>query len=291
MLLDVCCFSVTSAKTFVWFWLAFWERERTRKYWQVFSFNWKKGVFWVFYWRMGGFGYAGLWIRRWFVHISKEEVYWTKKEKIIMLSRVFHLQDVSESLGISIAGGVMSQRGDTPVYVTNINQGGCIGRCRQVKVSAFCFGFESQMRTFYIYIYFMILLCFATFISHVQSMVSLCFSAVIHETSCCCDFPHGLVILCDIIASVSGFLFLYIPPTIINFHVKACSVLVYSCTTLLESSVAALAHENQNLSMIEDGHHMDEWPLCARVSARWASQEFPGVVLYADCAKLHQIRL
>lgn len=128
--------------------------------------------------------------QRWFVHISKEEVYWTKKKKIIMLSPVFHLQDVSESLGISIAGGVMSQRGDTPVYVTNINQGGCIGRCRQVKVSAFCFGFESQMRTFYIYIYFMILLCFAIFISHGQNMVSLCFSAVIHETSCCCDFPH-----------------------------------------------------------------------------------------------------
>lgn len=44
------------------------------------------------------------------------------------------VQDSSESLGISIAGGVLSQRGDTPVYVTNINQGGPIGRCRQVKV-------------------------------------------------------------------------------------------------------------------------------------------------------------
>lgn len=36
---------------------------------------------------MGGFGYAGLWIRRWCVHISKEEVYWTKKEKSITLMR------------------------------------------------------------------------------------------------------------------------------------------------------------------------------------------------------------
>ena len=45
-------------------------------------------------------------------------------------------QDASESLGISIAGGVQSPRGNTPVYVTNINPGGCIGRCRQVKVGA-----------------------------------------------------------------------------------------------------------------------------------------------------------
>ena len=47
----------------------------------------------------------------------------------------FSVQDSSESLGISIAGGSKGQRGDTPVYVTNINQSGCIGRCRQVKVS------------------------------------------------------------------------------------------------------------------------------------------------------------
>ncbi|XP_076451152.1 ligand of Numb protein X 2-like [Babylonia areolata] len=50
------------------------------------------------------------------------------KERLVSLNK-----DVSESLGISIAGGVMSQRGDTPVFVTNINPGGCIGRCRQVK--------------------------------------------------------------------------------------------------------------------------------------------------------------
>ncbi|XP_025084827.1 ligand of Numb protein X 2-like isoform X2 [Pomacea canaliculata] len=50
------------------------------------------------------------------------------KERLVSFTK-----DPSETLGISIAGGLISQRGDTPVYVTNINQGGCIGRCRQVK--------------------------------------------------------------------------------------------------------------------------------------------------------------
>ena len=44
------------------------------------------------------------------------------------------LQEPSESLGISIAGGIGNPRGDTPVYVTNINPLGCLGKSGQVQV-------------------------------------------------------------------------------------------------------------------------------------------------------------
>jgi ligand of Numb protein X 1/2 len=44
-------------------------------------------------------------------------------------------QNPSESLGISVAGGVGSQRGDVPIYITNIQPQGVLGRSRQVKVS------------------------------------------------------------------------------------------------------------------------------------------------------------
>ena len=47
------------------------------------------------------------------------------------------LQEPHESLGISVAGGLCSPRGDVPVYVTNINPNGCLGRTRQVKVIIF----------------------------------------------------------------------------------------------------------------------------------------------------------
>lgn len=33
-----------------------------------------------------------------------------------------------ESLGMSVAGGVDSQRGDTPVYITNLEPGGVLGQ-------------------------------------------------------------------------------------------------------------------------------------------------------------------
>lgn len=39
-----------------------------------------------------------------------------------------------ETLGVSIAGGVASHRGDTPVYITNINPDGCVGRTNVLKV-------------------------------------------------------------------------------------------------------------------------------------------------------------
>jgi len=45
------------------------------------------------------------------------------------------LQDPSETLGISVAGGLDSPRGDTPIYVTNINPSGCLGKTKQIKVS------------------------------------------------------------------------------------------------------------------------------------------------------------
>ena len=40
-----------------------------------------------------------------------------------------------ESLGISVAGGMCSPRGDTPIFVTNINPQGCLGKSGNIKVS------------------------------------------------------------------------------------------------------------------------------------------------------------
>uniref|UniRef100_A0A2C9KLS4 Uncharacterized protein n=1 Tax=Biomphalaria glabrata TaxID=6526 RepID=A0A2C9KLS4_BIOGL len=52
----------------------------------------------------------------------------TCKEKIVTINK-----DPCETLGISIAGGVSSHRGDTPVYITNINPDGCVGRTNVLK--------------------------------------------------------------------------------------------------------------------------------------------------------------
>lgn len=37
-----------------------------------------------------------------------------------------------ESLGMTVAGGVASQRGDTPVYITNLVPTGVLGRAGQL---------------------------------------------------------------------------------------------------------------------------------------------------------------
>ncbi|XP_052799032.1 ligand of Numb protein X 2-like [Mya arenaria] len=42
-------------------------------------------------------------------------------------------KELNESLGISIAGGAASPRGDTPIYVTNINPHGCLAKSEQVQ--------------------------------------------------------------------------------------------------------------------------------------------------------------
>lgn len=42
-------------------------------------------------------------------------------------------KDPSESLGISVSGGVNSPQGDTPIYVANIKPTGCLGRTKQIK--------------------------------------------------------------------------------------------------------------------------------------------------------------
>ncbi|KAL5007350.1 hypothetical protein ScPMuIL_016156, partial [Solemya velum] len=42
-------------------------------------------------------------------------------------------KDPAESLGISVAGGKCSPRGDIPIYVTNINPSGCLGKTKQIK--------------------------------------------------------------------------------------------------------------------------------------------------------------
>nr|XP_022322951.1 ligand of Numb protein X 2-like isoform X3 [Crassostrea virginica] len=49
-------------------------------------------------------------------------------EKLVTVSKEAH-----ETLGISVAGGVDSPRGDTPIYITNINLTGCLGKTKQVK--------------------------------------------------------------------------------------------------------------------------------------------------------------
>ncbi|CAG5128988.1 unnamed protein product, partial [Candidula unifasciata] len=50
------------------------------------------------------------------------------KEKIVTITK-----DLPETLGVSIAGGLASHRGDTPVYITNINPDGCVGRTNVLK--------------------------------------------------------------------------------------------------------------------------------------------------------------
>ncbi|XP_013397282.1 E3 ubiquitin-protein ligase LNX isoform X3 [Lingula anatina] len=50
------------------------------------------------------------------------------KEKLVTITK-----DSSESLGISVAGGLGSQRGDVPIYVSNVQAGGCLARSKQVK--------------------------------------------------------------------------------------------------------------------------------------------------------------
>ena len=45
------------------------------------------------------------------------------------------VQSRDESLGVSVAGGVKNQKGDTPIYISNITDMGCVGRTRQIQVS------------------------------------------------------------------------------------------------------------------------------------------------------------
>ena len=45
-----------------------------------------------------------------------------------------HLQDPGESFGMSIAGGLQSECGDLPVFITNVITDGPVGRTRKVKV-------------------------------------------------------------------------------------------------------------------------------------------------------------
>ena len=45
-----------------------------------------------------------------------------------------------ESLGISVAGGVRNiQKTDTPIYISNIQSSGCLGRSKQVQVRLACY--------------------------------------------------------------------------------------------------------------------------------------------------------
>jgi len=45
-------------------------------------------------------------------------------------------KNVRESLGMRIGGGIGSNEGDTPIYIANIHPHGCIGKSKQMKVSA-----------------------------------------------------------------------------------------------------------------------------------------------------------
>lgn len=53
--------------------------------------------------------------------------------KLYQPKHVTITKDSSESLGISVAGGLGSQRGDVPIYITNIQPTGCLGRSKQIK--------------------------------------------------------------------------------------------------------------------------------------------------------------
>uniref|UniRef100_A0A8W8NQE1 Ligand of Numb protein X 2 n=1 Tax=Magallana gigas TaxID=29159 RepID=A0A8W8NQE1_MAGGI len=50
-------------------------------------------------------------------------------EKLVTVSK-----EPQETLGISVAGGIDSPRGDTPIYITNINLTGCLGKTRTGQV-------------------------------------------------------------------------------------------------------------------------------------------------------------
>lgn len=55
----------------------------------------------------------------------------------------FVFQDPLETLGISVAGGVNNPQGDIPIYVSNINPEGCLGKSEQIQVKTFENKFES----------------------------------------------------------------------------------------------------------------------------------------------------
>lgn len=48
----------------------------------------------------------------------------------------------SVATGISVAGGMHSQRGDIPVYVTNVQPGSCAARSRRIRVRSDAFRFR-----------------------------------------------------------------------------------------------------------------------------------------------------
>lgn len=65
-------------------------------------------------------------------NFSIEESQWAMckkcQELIISINKV-----PMETLGISVAGGMCSPRGDTPIFVTNINPQGCLGKSGNIK--------------------------------------------------------------------------------------------------------------------------------------------------------------
>ncbi len=58
----------------------------------------------------------------------------TRQEKLINIKK-----GSKESLGISVSGGRGGPRGDVPVFVTNVQADGCVGRQGQLKVTFVCF--------------------------------------------------------------------------------------------------------------------------------------------------------
>lgn len=81
----------------------------------------------------GGYGNEGGSKYSVFTHSDDQEkpvspLCFTCQEKIVTIHK-----DAAESLGVSVAGGLGSQRGDTPIYITNINPVGCVGRTNVLK--------------------------------------------------------------------------------------------------------------------------------------------------------------
>ncbi|XP_074659859.1 ligand of Numb protein X 2-like isoform X1 [Tubulanus polymorphus] len=67
------------------------------------------------------------------IALERSCIYDTARPRVCKERTVQINKEPSESLGISVAGGVGSARGDVPIYITNIQPQGCVGRCKQIK--------------------------------------------------------------------------------------------------------------------------------------------------------------
>lgn len=87
----------------------------------VFKINWSK--IWLF--SQGGLKCS---------FFDKVVINWGCTLLNVASSHVSCFQEPCETLGISVAGGVNNLLGDIPIYVSNINPDGCLGKSQQIQV-------------------------------------------------------------------------------------------------------------------------------------------------------------